>query len=407
MSISRSSARMKLIILTTLFFTAVVGYIARMSISVALKFIAIDYGWDTSQLGNLGGVLLGIFLVGYGISNIFLSPFIDKWGARNVLLISMISWSLTLFLAGALGYLYSVLLLSRFLLGLTQGVLFPSANKVTAYWFSERESARASSVFLSSATVGNVLTPLLLTPLIISVSWNFAFYFAGLLGFVLAPFVAMYIKTPLRGDKEERALKTSSLFRTLLTSRNFVGVLTGYSAGAIIWWGLAMWLPTYLMDAVGVPAKQMSYAPTLPYLGGLLGLFVASWISDVTGRRKSVVVASFSLSTLFIIILALINTSSWLVADLLFFLIFFTADMMTPVFFALLQARVPREMVGSATGLMNGVGNGMGVIGPVLIGAIYGATHSYGLGILSMGFIAMFGVAMFHILYKEKRRLLA
>ncbi len=392
-------------ILLTLFLTTVTGYIARMSISVALKFIAMDYRWNISQIGNLGGLLLGIFLVGYGISNIFLSPFIDRFGARNVLLISMISWSLTLFLAGAAGYIYSILFLSRFLLGLTQGVLFPSANKVTAYWFTEREGARASSVFLSSATVGNMLTPLLLTPMIISISWSFAFYFAGALGLALVPMVAVFIKTPV---KEERAkkLKIWHLFKSLLTNRNFVGVLAGYISGAIIWWGIGLWLPTYLMDALGVSANHLSYAATIPYLGGLVGLFLASWISDVTGKRKSVVVISFSLSAVFFILLALIGTTSWILADVLCFMIFFTTDMMTPVFFAMLQIRVPREMVGSATGLMNGMGNGFGVVGPVLIGAIYGATGSYSLGMLSMGIIAILGVLLFYIIFREEDKTL-
>ena len=162
-----------------------------MCIRDSLKFIAEEYGWNAAQLGNLGGILLGIFLIGYGISNVFLSPFIDKVGAKRVLIISIVSWSLTLFIAASLGHFYSVLLLSRLLLGLTQGVLFPAANKVTAFWFPENERARASSVFLSGGAIGSMITPLILIPIILKKSWKFAFYFAGLIGILLVPLIAV------------------------------------------------------------------------------------------------------------------------------------------------------------------------------------------------------------------------
>ena len=62
-----------------LFLTTLAAYIARVNLSVALPFISSDYGWTSAEKGLYGGLLLGIFLVGYGVSNVILSPLIDRF----------------------------------------------------------------------------------------------------------------------------------------------------------------------------------------------------------------------------------------------------------------------------------------------------------------------------------------
>jgi len=84
-------------------------------------------------------------------------------------------------------------------------------------------------------------------------------------------------------------------------------------------------------------------------------------------------------------------------------MIFFTAQI---IFFTLIQVRISKELIGSATGLMNGIGNGLGIVGPILIGIIYGATHSYDLGILSLSIISIVGGLVFYAQYKENDELL-
>ncbi|MCD6139899.1 MAG: MFS transporter [Thermococcus sp.] len=175
-----------------------------MSVSVALKSISQSFNWTTSEEGSLGGILLGIFLVSYGISNIFLSPFIDKIGAKKVLSISILSWSLTLVLASIFGHLYPMLLLSRVLLGLSQGVLFPVANKITASWFSESKRALATTAFLSGGPIGSLLTPLIVVPIIVKSSWQVSFYFISILGIALIPFVVYFIKDNPTGQKQQK-----------------------------------------------------------------------------------------------------------------------------------------------------------------------------------------------------------
>ena len=73
-----------------LMLSTLIGYLTRVNISVALPFIGADYGWTGTEQGLYGGILMGIFLVGYGFSNIFISPLIDRIGPRRGLIVIMV-----------------------------------------------------------------------------------------------------------------------------------------------------------------------------------------------------------------------------------------------------------------------------------------------------------------------------
>src|SRR5512137_1827235 len=76
------------------------AYIARVNVSVALPYISEDFGWDSVEAALYGGLLLGIFLAGYGLSNIFLSPLVDHFGPRKSLLVAVACFTILTFLTG-------------------------------------------------------------------------------------------------------------------------------------------------------------------------------------------------------------------------------------------------------------------------------------------------------------------
>lgn len=73
------------------------------------------------------------------------------------------------------------------------------------------------------------------------------------------------------------------------------------------------------------------------------------------------------------------------------FLVFFSGQLAPPLFFTLLQSKVPQSFLGSATGAMNGIGNGVSVIGPTLVGFVIYLTGSYDHGLSSLAVIGVLG----------------
>lgn len=400
----------KWLILGILFVSTLMGYVARMSVSVALKFISSDFGWSASQEGSLGGILLGIFLVSYGFSNVLLSPYIDKLGPKKALTFAISAWSLSVIFGAFFGNIYWMFLFSRVLLGLGQGVLFPTASKVTAGWFKEEERARANSIFLSGGPFGSMLSPLILTPIIVKTSWEITFYLFALLSLSIIIPVILFIKTSPKGVNQKQNEETEKVelniredMKVLLKNRQFQIILIGFISMISVWWGIGLWLPTYLVEAQGLSISEMTFGASIPYLASALGMFSASWISDRTGERKKIIVIALISTTAVILSLTMLDIQSKIIAIFLLSLIFFLGQMSPPIFFALIQTRISEEILGSATGIMNGIGNGIGVIGPVSIGFIVAFTGSYNLGLIFLGSISLVGGILFQIIYKTPK----
>lgn len=396
------SRKYKTFILLLLFLSIVMGYIGRMSTSVALDNIASDMGWSSSQQGSLGGILLGIFLVSYGFSNIFFSPNIDKYGTKVSLTASISGWSIAIFLGAYFGGNYWIILISRLLLGLSQGVLFPVANKVTAGWFKESKRGRANSIFMSGGPVGVAIAPILMSPLIVFQSWEFSFYIVALMGFVLSIPIILFVRDTPKGsisfDKfQSKNLGIRKALIELARDRDFQVVLIGFTAVTTVWWGISLWIPTYLIEVHSLNISEMSYRAAIPYMGAVIGMIVGSWISDTKGHTKKIIMFSLFMSALTIGFLTIFPIPNVNIAIVILFFVFLFGQMAPPLFFTMLQDKVSGKTLGSATGLMNGIGNGVGVLGPVTVGGVVALTNSYNMGLLSLSLIAIFGLITFYL----------
>ena len=379
---SRERQRKATMVAALLFLAVLIGYLARVSLSVAIPFVAKDFNWTAAQTGSLGGLLLGVFLVGYGLSNIFLSPLVDCYGPRKGILLAVASWSMVTLLTGLLGMYYSAFVLLRVSLGLTQGVLFPSASRATQAWYPARLRSRMNSLYHSSTGMSNLLSPLLLIPLIMATSWNFMFIVLAAAGFILLIPIWKYLQDTPEGPVpcEERRLKVNirKTWRNLRDAMKVKGLATLTVAHALetqVWWGLSLWLPTFLIMARGFTSDELVWAASLPYLGSFAGLAVGSYLSDRTGRRATVTAAFLLLAA--VSILAVTQTQGKMGAVVVLGMVFFFLSVMGPNVFTMLQGTCRSRLTCAAAGLVNGVSNGVGALGPILFGGIVSATGSY------------------------------
>ncbi len=382
------------LLLSLLVLSIFIAYLGRMSVSVALPFVSSDMAWTIKEQGSLGGILLGIFLVSYGLSNIFFSPLIDIYGAKNMLVLSILVWSGAVFMGALWGHMYKIFLLSRILLGLGQGVLFPCATKFTAEWFPPEKRGRANSLFVSGGPMGVLAAPLLMMPVILHSGWESSFYMVGMLGVILIiPIIVLIPKGSTHQDHGKKAVMVD--MRELIKDRDFQLILAVSTAMTSVWWGMSLWVPTYLVEAQGVSLADMTMGASLPYLGAIIGMYTGAFISDITGKRRDIIVGSLSMSALFLVILTIFTITHRTTAIVLLFFVFFFGQMGPPIFFTLIQDKVPQDKLGAATGVMNGVCNGFGIAGPLLVGFIVAFTASYNTGLLSLAVLSLIGAGIF------------
>ncbi|MGM0405808.1 MAG: MFS transporter [Thermoplasmatota archaeon] len=400
------SSKYRGVILLILFFTILIAFIGRLTTSVALKEIGDELVWSSAEKGFLGGVLMGIFLISYGFSNIFLSPNIDKYGTKIVLVSSMVGCSFAVFLGAYFGHIYTLFLISRLLIGLTQGVMFPVATKVIAKWYKKEKRNRANSIFMIGIPVGVAIAPILMGPIIHLYNWQYSFYVVAIIGFVLAVPILLFIDdSPSDIDVDRtynRDIDIKKAFKGLLQDRDFKQVVIGFTTVTCFWWGVTLWAPTYLEQVYDFQISEMPYVAAIPYAGAILGLLIGSYVSDVKGNPNKIIIFSLFTTGIMIMILTLSPVPNPGTAIALLFIIFFFGQLAPPLFFTKLQNSISQEELGSATGLMNGTANIVGIIGPVGVGSVVALTGSYDLGLLTLTFIVFTGLVGFFYALKSK-----
>lgn len=386
------------------------AYIARVNVSVALPYISQDFGWDKVEAAIYGGLLLGIFLAGYGISNIFLSPLVDHFGPRKSLLVAVAIFSVLTFLTGLVGLVFSFLIIARILLGFSQGIVYPSASKVTQAWFQPRQRSRVNALHLSAMEWSNLLVPIILIPIIILTDWRYAFFAVGLLcALVLIP-VFFYLRDcpeceRIRQHEHEQPLGElmRKAMRDLRAATKIKGIFilsAADAAGNLVWWGISLWLPSYLF-AIGLTQTEVIWVASLPYLGGIAGLLIGSYLSDRTGKVIWLTFAFQMVGAL--AVLLLIGTTTAAAIMMVLAILFFFIALFPPNAFTLLQGIAPPELMGSATGLMNGIAVGMGVFGPIVLGMAVAATGSYNAGFIIMALMQVLSAVLL-IWFARSRR---
>jgi sugar phosphate permease len=404
---NRTAWSMALIVFTV----TLAAYIARVNVSVALPYISEDFGWDSVEAALYGGLLLGIFLAGYGLSNIFLSPLVDHFGPRKSLLVAVACFTILTFLTGLVGLVFAFLIIARILLGVSQGIVYPSASKVTQAWFPSGRRAKVNALHLSAMEWSNLLVPIFLIPIIILTDWRYAFFAVGILcALVLVPLFFRLRDCPdcERVRKHEHDQPLGRLMRKAMGDLREASKIKGIfilaaadAAGNLVWWGISLWLPSYLL-AIGLSQTEVIWVASLPYLGGVAGLLIGSYLSDRTGK---VIMISF-IFQLFggLAVLLLIGTTTAAAIMMVLALLFFFNALLPPNAFTLLQGITPPELMSSATGLMNGIAVGMGVFGPIVLGMAVAATGSYSAGFIVMALMQLLSALLLLWFYGNQRR---
>src|SRR5713101_6581200 len=121
-----------------LFAITIVNYIDRAAISYAIPAIQRDLGLSSADTG----IILGAFGLGYAVTTLIGGFAVDRYGARLVLAVAAILWSLSI---GATGFAsgFAVLYTARLLLGVSEGPNFPALTGAVSHWLSPHERATA------------------------------------------------------------------------------------------------------------------------------------------------------------------------------------------------------------------------------------------------------------------------
>ena len=161
------------------FLAVFICYIDRVNISVAIIPMQNQFGWSESQVG----LILGSFYAGYMVSMTLGGYLADKYGGKKVLGYGLLLWSFFTVITPAFAYSgLWLLILIRVLMGLGEGITFPSWHAIYARWIPFNERTRSIAITNSGISIGTVFGYVVAAIIISRYSWEWIFYSFGILG---------------------------------------------------------------------------------------------------------------------------------------------------------------------------------------------------------------------------------
>jgi MFS family permease len=384
-------------------------YIDRVSISVAIIPLARQFGYDSTAQG----LVLSAVFWGYLWTQLVGGWMADRFGGHRVLAAGVAIWSLATFVMPfAAAVTFSALLAARVLLGLGEGVNFPSIHSLTARWTLPSERARVLSVNYSGMYVGTVAA-LSASPLIIkSLGWPALFYISGALG---AVWVAVWMW--LAADRPEASSRIGAAELELIVSMRTAApraVRVPWAAIArekAVWaivvahfcsnFGfniLLLWMPTYLHHTFAVPLERVGGYSIIPWIVTFFVISFSGWLADaliargfgVGTVRKSMQSAAFAIGAISLMAVPAAASPAIAVAMLT---VAASANGISSAAFGVNHLDVAPTYAGILMGISNTIATIPGIIGVAATGLIVQATKSFSAVFFLIA--AIYGLGMF------------
>lgn len=361
-SVKTSKSKM---ILAILYFGWIVSYIDRTVISLSLVQIGEDLSLDATKLG----IILSAFFMGYALMQIPGGWLADRFGSRKVIVTAVLFWSVFTALSG-LAWSLTSLLLIRFLFGIGEGGYPAASTKAISDYFPADKRTKAQSIMMSSNALGGALAPIICAPLLVWLGWRHVFWVIALLGIIFIIWFLLSTKQTGKYTNTEKAHKPNKgEYKQLLRNSYLWKVVLVFFFMNITGWGLSSWMPSYLMQELGINLQSIGLISAIPVLFMTMGMVVSGRIINKVGSNaKYGVIAGVLIMGAS---LYLITLSSSIVQVLIYQCIAFTFMSFNMSFiFTLPHRMIDQKVVGTSFGIINFGGQAAGIFSPTIMGAL-------------------------------------
>lgn len=428
---NKTHARYYILFMITLVLTLATG--DRATLSVAGPEMQKELGISAVEIGYL----FSAFSWAYVISMTPAGWVADKIGSKRAMFLGILLWSVMTVLMGLVSYITFVvpaLLILRFLLGVCESPVGPSAGRIIAAWFPSQERGVAGAIFNSAQYASLAIFTPLMAWLCHAFGWDHVFIVMGVIGIVIAFCWSKFFHVPTKHPginneemeylkeggalveldtvpsiKDERKRAGLQEIAQLFKSRMLIGIFIGQYCISAITWFFMTWFPIYLVKERGMSILQAGFMASVPAICGLVGGILSGFFSDWLLRKTN----NLSLARKVPITIGLTMSASMILCNyvgseaMVMFL-------MSAAFFgkgfgslgwAVVADTAPKEIIGTTGGLFNSLGNVAGIITPVVIGYILQETNSFANALVFVGTHGIIAVCSYWFIVGKIERL--
>lgn len=325
-------------------------------------------------------MLITCFLVGYGISALLLTPVIEnRLHYRQGLLISIAIWAAVCAVSPLLGSLFGMLI-ARVILGIAEGPLFSLKTRFISDSFSAGEIGKPNAVTALGVSLGLAVGFPLVTFLIEHQGWQGSFYSLAALNLLLGGgLIWRFLPAPAAAAQRYRSgfRQTFQLaWRTPLLG----WILLVEIATLSYLWGSSAWLPAWLRDEHHFSLQATGVLAAIPFLLSLGSKLLGGVLLDKMRPEQAplLFISGGFLTASSILALMLSHQPAWLALFMLSANIFW--GLQGAAIPAVVQHHAAKEAVGSAYGIINGIGNICAAFIPLLMGLVMKSVGSVSSG---------------------------
>ena len=277
--------------MVALFFAAtMLCYVDRVSISVAIIPLAHDRSYDAAAQG----IILSAFFWGYLWPQLLGGWMSDRFGGRRVLAAGVAIWSLATLLTPPASIAFSLLIATRVLLGLGEGVNFPAIHSICARWVPAEERSRTISLNFSGIHLGTVTAFLVSPAIIVACGWHALFFLAGGLGIAWVGLWLWRTSEMPESDPEITREELATIiagrppappaddipWRAILAEKAVWAIAIAHLCNNFGFYILLLWLPTYLDKTFAMTLSRVGLYSLIPWIATFIFSNIAGWLAD-------------------------------------------------------------------------------------------------------------------------------
>jgi MFS family permease len=356
---------------------------------------------DLSLTPAQGGSLLTWTLIGAVVGGIVFGMLSDYFGRVRVL-----TWTILLFaiFTGLCAFAqgYTDLLIYRTVAGLGLGGEFGIGMALVAEAWPARLRARACA-YVALGWQGGVLVAALVTPLLLPhVGWR-GMFLVGLVPGLVAFAIRWYIGEPkifvAHAGRARGVQPLKLLVKDSATAKVSLGMLILCAVQNFGYYGLMIWLPSYLSTRFGYTLTQSAVWTAVTVAGMATGIWVFGEFADRIGRRPALITFQAGAAIMVLVYSQLTDSTALLIGGAVMGVF---VNGMLGGYGALLSELYPTEARGTAENVLFNLGRGVGGFGPLVVGALV-AAYSLQAAIALLAAIYVIDIVATVLLIPERR----
>lgn len=340
------------------------------------------------------GVVVSAFSWVYAPAQFAVGWLSDRFCVYRMIAAGLGVWAIATFLTGfATGF--AMLVFLRVMLGIGEGVAFPSASKIIARHVTPERRGLANGAVAVSLAWGPALGIFAGGLILRYYGWRPIFLVFGSVTllwiipwlFVSKPQWRRYAHGSGRDVPVGRVMRNRTVW--------LMGI--GHFCNTYGFYFLLAWLPLFLVKERGIPILVMTGMITISYIVQGFSALSWGWLSDRLvksgwdeGRLRIGLMSVYHLASAASIVgVGFSASNSMILAWLVFGALF--GGIGGAHVYAIAQIYAGPRASGTWVGVMNGVGNTSGIVGPILTGLLIQKTGSYVAAFLVSAAIVAFG----------------